>query len=179
MVMEIYDSNIYAIEFGVNLNMSESLTSDPWNHIFKQAEFYHHGLNAKETWVINWTTVKPSKISHWFPKSNVKIMHVYYNVNFMEFKIFVEENGKEISYDVEKKFNFQIDNKFDELKIFEKAIEKGIEKGKLNMVIKLIENEMNPDIIIAVSGFSKKTVKELYLKHSKLSKEKIENLFQK
>jgi hypothetical protein len=175
MVMEIYHSNIYAIEFGVNLNMSESSTSGLWHHVYKQAEFYHHGLNAKETWVINWTTVKPSKISYWFPKSNVKTMHVYYNENFMEFMIFVEENGKEISYDVKKKFDFQIEKKFDELKIYEK----GFENGKLEMAINLIENGINMDMIIVASGFSKEKVKELYLKHSKLSKEKIENLFQK
>ena len=47
------------------------------------------------------------------------------------------------------------------------------------MAIGMIKRDMKPTDVMEISGLPKEKVKEFYLKHSELSKEEIEKLFEK
>ena len=112
MLMQLDKSN-YLIEHGVNLSLSKDSSyntiSTLWHHVYRQGELYHFGLKAKETWVINWITVGPEKLGkegYWFPKSStVKTMYIYHSIDFLTFKIYIE-NQQEIIINKENPIRF-------------------------------------------------------------------------
>jgi predicted transposase/invertase (TIGR01784 family) len=59
------------------------------------------------------------------------------------------------------------------------AKEEGREEGREEAAISMIKLDIKPTKVMEIFGLSKEKVKEFYLKHSKLSKEEIEKLFEK
>ena len=132
MLMKLDQNNIYLIEHGVNLSLnlkpSYNTTSTLWHHVYRQGELYHFGLKAKETWVINWTTVDPKKLEtkkYWFPKSKtVKTMYIYHSSDFLTFKIYTE-NQQEIIVKKENPIQFgEKKRKLNQLEEIEESISK-------------------------------------------------------
>lgn len=132
MLMKLDQNNIYLIEHGVNLSLNQSSSYDTkstlWHHVYRQGELYHFGLKAKETWVINWTTVEPEKLGkegYWFPKSStVKTMYIYHSSDFLTFKIYTE-NQQEIIVKKENPIQFsEKKRKLNQLEEIEESISK-------------------------------------------------------
>lgn len=73
------------------------------HHVYKQGEIYHSSLNAKETWILNWTTIDNGnnerlyQKEYWFPKSKtVKVIYIYHSNDFSTFKIYRENKDPKI-----------------------------------------------------------------------------------
>jgi predicted transposase/invertase (TIGR01784 family) len=80
-------------------------------------------------------------------------------------------------YEKQFKENKEFQSKIEIAK--EEGIKIGKEKGKMEMAIDMIKHDMKPRDVFKISGLSKEKVKEFYMEHSKLPKEKIEELFEK
>jgi predicted transposase/invertase (TIGR01784 family) len=76
-------------------------------------------------------------------------------------------------YDAEVKNSLDLDG------IIEEAEEKGREEGREETAIGMIKDDMKPIDIVKYSKLSEEKIKELYFKHSDLSKKEIRRLFKK
>jgi hypothetical protein len=105
MVLKILGQTI-AVEHGANLIVSASNEQPAGiiHHVKKQAEIYHEGLNANQTWVINWTNVPTGTgyydVMYHFPHSaTVNTLYVYHDELFSTVKLVTKDKTIEVKTD--------------------------------------------------------------------------------
>lgn len=98
MVITMMEQKI-AVEHGANLIVSpdNNQSNSIKHHVKQQAEKYHEGLHADQTWVINWTNVKmgtgKKQVQYYFPESDtVKTVYIYHDKFFKHIELVTKDD---------------------------------------------------------------------------------------
>ena len=162
----------------------------------KDKDYIHHCYLTKEktneivTKNLQITYVELSKFENENPKTLEEQWLHLFKFYHKKGEINTNEDAVKTAYEVLKSFSkadfqqyyLEIQSTRDvegQIKLAkEEGIEIGEKKGKVEMAIGMIKDDMNPTDVMKYSKLSKENIKELYSKYSKLSKEEIEKLFE-
>jgi hypothetical protein len=102
MVISIINEKI-AVEHGANLIVSpdNNQRDSIKHHVKEQAENYHKGLKADQTWVINWTNVPMStgqkQVQYYFPESDtVRTVYIYHDIYFKHIELVTKGDSNDL-----------------------------------------------------------------------------------